>query len=510
MAVGCNYLVWHLHHFIGKTLNHTVTIAHESQLAAKPLKEDRDLTNGVKHLIDQIHWYIDTLPAFLTSHKDDPDSPGWTLQRQQMIALYQFSLEYQMRSICCCYKSHPIVIAMKIVNESLQRTRLMEDIVKHESIIDQFISPITYKETLKNVHQNTQAILGILNEIQNKHEQAKGFSANLKSESSEDRIGSPPRQTAGTFQWFLECSEFQDWLKGPCSLLLLSAESWCGKSVLARYLVREVFPPVETKIFEFCDGGQSKKRETIDAPSALNPEPAPLPADGIKNGTQKISDNLMSDTVEFFNLASENGQDRKMICVLDALDALDQCDLKNLSTFIENCLTNPRNQKTLKFLATTRPDKEILGLFKYFGPRYTHLSWNREDIKIGLRKDIITVVDKQFEIFNIPGSYDKIRKALGLDERYLSSHFWAEIVLSVLKELPCGNFSAKQWRRVMDSSLQERVPVFEKLLEPATTSGQQKLKSRLEVQEHPSYPTVKKLLRNHLQSLLGVPAKPQS
>jgi hypothetical protein len=311
----------------------------------------------------------------------------------------------------------------------------------------------------------------------------------------------------GTCQWIYEWAEFKEWLNGPGSLLLLSAEPWCGKSVLAKSLEKN--PPSkcseETICYYFPCGVNPAKALSpiIQTISSKEPE---LP----KNSQPAVD---LPDLSERFKSFKETFEDPKAGDVICVLDALDECDLGSLRDFVQNlkdsiCRT-PRKQGKLKFLATTRPEEYIFRIFENFEPPFfKHLPLPTDYIK----KDVDTVVNAGLEKLNLRSDRETIRQALYLDEYSESPYLWSDIVLEVLRELSRSTFQAKEWRDLRNTSSQEAFKHFRKFLEPfepsTTVTGQQMFKRHFKSHEHPSYATVKRLLSIHLKSVLT--SRPQS
>ena len=80
-----------------------------------------------------------------------------------------------------------------------------------------------------------------------KRKERNEFLRRLHTTPYEDRKNRNPKRGDGTCEWFTAHGLFRNWQAEISALLWVSADPGCGKSVLARYLVDDVFPSSATR-----------------------------------------------------------------------------------------------------------------------------------------------------------------------------------------------------------------------------------------------------------------------
>jgi len=189
----------------------------------------------------------------------------------------------------------------------------------------------------------------------------------------EDQKNRNDARTPGTCQWATSHSRFNNWVESQqSSLLILSADPGCGKSILTRYLVDEYLPEACSKqicYFFFKD----------DFPDQKNAEPAlqslihqllfhdsRLITDEEIRNLEKGSDQLINSfsylwpfLIQLIEKSSNSG--REVVCILDALD---ECEEKSRRRLIESLIdlyqSDSQTKRPVKFLVTSRPYDHIL------------------------------------------------------------------------------------------------------------------------------------------------------
>ncbi|CAH0038737.1 unnamed protein product [Clonostachys rhizophaga] len=141
-----------------------------------------------------------------------------------------------------------------------------------------------------------------------------------------------PERIAGTCEWFINHERFQHWQGTECSSLLwVSADPGCGKSVLAKYLVDSLFSGSNstTCFFFFKDALQ---------------------------GQSEVTDALRCLLYQIFHQQPTLLSNDVALC--RDLDALDECEERGRIQLLEalNKLYNTESPKfSLKILVTSRP-----------------------------------------------------------------------------------------------------------------------------------------------------------
>ncbi|MCJ1424372.1 hypothetical protein MMC29_002260 [Sticta canariensis] len=191
----------------------------------------------------------------------------------------------------------------------------------------------------------------------------------LTSNYREDKDRNEQR-VPGTCEWFLEHQKFLSWQqKDTASLLWVSADPGCGKSVLSRFLVDEVlsFDSQGSSVCYFFFKDDDANRQSgaqalcailhqlfVQKPELLKHAMSAYEKSGAEFRTmfQELWDILMK--------CASDSNIGKIICVLDALDECEKPardDLITQLTWLYSARNNTHGK--LKFLATSRPYHDI-------------------------------------------------------------------------------------------------------------------------------------------------------
>jgi hypothetical protein len=181
-----------------------------------------------------------------------------------------------------------------------------------------------------------------------------------------------PDRLIGTCQWFLQHDHFQKWRESNSpSLLWVSADPGCGKSVLSKSLADNDLKGTEacvTCYFFFKDDSKEQKSVT-SALSALLHQ--------LFSQKQLLIHHAMLDyTAEgnrlpqtfhkLWNILIKATTDLKageVVCILDALDECEESGryeiISALNAFYKKATSSKENLSKLKFLVTSRPYLDI-------------------------------------------------------------------------------------------------------------------------------------------------------
>jgi ankyrin repeat domain-containing protein 50 len=181
-----------------------------------------------------------------------------------------------------------------------------------------------------------------------------------------------PDRLEGTCQWFLRHNHFKKWRQSDsASLLWVSADPGCGKSVLSKSLVDMDLKGTESRItcyFSFKDDNDIQKRATsalsallhqlfIQKPSLIHHALLDYAAEGDR--LPQLFHKLWSILIK----AATDFKAGEVICVLDALDECEESGrygiITALNTFYRKVTSFELKSFQLKFLVTSRPYLDI-------------------------------------------------------------------------------------------------------------------------------------------------------
>ncbi|KFY69329.1 hypothetical protein V496_00331 [Pseudogymnoascus sp. VKM F-4515 (FW-2607)] len=176
----------------------------------------------------------------------------------------------------------------------------------------------------------------------------------------------------GTCQWFLRHPNYTGWRDSDgSSILWVSADPGCGKSVLSKLLVDKELQATKSRTtcyFFFKDDSDIQKTATSALCALLHQIFAQKPellGHAVVVFDQNKEERLMTSVNllwQILTTAAEDPQAGEIICILDALDECRHSELKlllqKLCSFYDERSRMPTNT-TLKFLVTSRPLQHI-------------------------------------------------------------------------------------------------------------------------------------------------------
>ncbi|KAI0466525.1 ankyrin repeat-containing domain protein [Xylaria cf. heliscus] len=191
----------------------------------------------------------------------------------------------------------------------------------------------------------------------------------LYATSYKDQKDRNPERVPGTCEWFIHHDRFIHWRdERTSSLLWVSADPGCGKSVLVKYLVDEVFPSTRTSTtcyFFFKDDLEDQKtienalrcilRQLLNQRKDLLSDELveKFEADGVA-----ISKSF-SELWHLLMIVVKHKDAGKVICLLDAFDECTEEGRVKLSRELNKLYKTESTAFTLKFLITSRPYASI-------------------------------------------------------------------------------------------------------------------------------------------------------
>jgi len=183
-----------------------------------------------------------------------------------------------------------------------------------------------------------------------------------------DRKERNPDRVPGTCQWFVSHGHFCKWRDSNSSTILwVSADPGCGKSVLAKHLIDSELPTSasRTTCYFFFKDDFEDQRSAKGAISCLLHQifvqrPA-LFSDAIIQRFDNYGEHLLESFLELWETLLMVSQDKSAGEIVCILDAFDECELQartELTRALCKFFGSP-NKSNLKFLLTSRPFGDI-------------------------------------------------------------------------------------------------------------------------------------------------------
>ena len=262
---------------------------------------------------------------------------------------------------------------------------------------------------------------------------------NAAKERNRDRI---PR----TCEWFASHQRFRTWKdSASSSMLLVSADPGCGKSVLAKHLVNTVLPTTDTRTtcyFFFKDDFEDQKPARNALSCILHQllvTRKQVFSDEILERFETSSQSMSSlhylwDTL----VAAANSQHAgEVVCILDAFDECKTEDQGPFARILRQFYAKSSSKASLKFLITSRPYTSILQGFQTpDGAKNTiiHLRGDDDEEVAKISREIDIFIDAEIE--HVPDlSPEKQQLLLQAIRRVPNrTYLWVHLTLDWIKK----------------------------------------------------------------------------
>ncbi|KAI9855703.1 MAG: hypothetical protein M1813_009665 [Trichoglossum hirsutum] len=255
-----------------------------------------------------------------------------------------------------------------------------------------------------------------------------------------------PSRIDGTCMWFLQHEKYLGWLeKEETSLLWVSGDPGCGKTVLSSFLVDELnssAPKSENVCFFFCDDKLEQRKDAKSILASLLHQILSKNHSLIKHARRQF-ENLGSHMVDqwktlwdIFEAVCADPQAGGIKCVIDALDECEEKSrgqlIKRLVSYFGRPKSKGPNRTFLKVLVTSRPYESIEEEFRDI----SNIRLKTENETENISTDIATVVKSKLDdLKSRTGCSERTRDEI---ERRLVKNadrtfLWVSLVLELLK-----------------------------------------------------------------------------
>ncbi|KUL81610.1 hypothetical protein ZTR_10658 [Talaromyces verruculosus] len=225
----------------------------------------------------------------------------------------------------------------------------------------------------------------------------------FKTSTYEKYKNNNPKRIEKTCAWVLDSEEYQQWWNAPRNdLLWISADPGCGKSVLARSLIDDIFrsydPNISIVYFFFKDNDEQNQLSTalcavLHQLFSNQRQLLQYALPSWESNGEKLTHET-EDLWRVFMEATTAPMAGKTICVLDALDECRVHDRGELIDKLRHFHAQYRSDKQnwLKFLATSRPYDDIKDRFQPITETSPKLHLRGENKNDQINKEINHVV----------------------------------------------------------------------------------------------------------------------
>lgn len=390
----------------------------------------------------------------------------------ELVQLYKWVLEYEARAACQFNRNTAIRIARNIV-EADGWAGIIESIKKSDLTCGRFISIVDAKDQrkgrtrlervlaeqdmmMKKLLQTSRDQDETNRNLWSKHQEWRQTDEErnchqvFRTSEYERHKSRNPDRVEETCKWFLGHHNFKQWLESEgSSLLWVSADPGCGKSVLSKSLIDHELrcTAFRTSCYFFFKDDNPDQKNVANALCALlhqlfSAKPIllkhALPEFGHNgNDMSRIFDALWRILVR----AAADPEAGEVICVLDALDECEESGrhelIERFRRFFDNPDKHEPNKTRLKFLVTSRPYVDIERRFKPLTSVFPTVRLAGEEETELISREIEKVIKaKVQEIGKSLDLNDSIRmtleaKLLGVAHR---TYLWLKLVFDVITE----------------------------------------------------------------------------
>jgi ankyrin repeat domain-containing protein 50 len=270
----------------------------------------------------------------------------------------------------------------------------------------------------------------------------------LRTSDYENHKARNPDRVSGTCQWFLQHQKFHNWLESKtASLLWVSADPGCGKSVLSKSLVDNELRSTESRTtcyFFFKDDDVGQKSATNSLCALLHQLFSQKPfliryaiPDFRREGANLPK--LFRKLWNILTMAAADPNSGDIICILDALDECEESGrfdlIDTLNGFYRN-VTSDVEKGTLKFLVTSRPYFDIERHFAQLTRHLPTIRLEGERESESISQEINLVIKNRVQIIGLELGLDDSQKVSLENELLRVTHrtyLWLKLIFEVIR-----------------------------------------------------------------------------
>jgi hypothetical protein len=396
-----------------------------------------------------------------------------------LTTLCSLILEFQARALCYLGE-HRVVQVLKDMFKQDGWDELLNAIEKSETSARSFTGLIDAEMMKRRFEEirSTQERDSVWHKMSAQDEKVNRCLRMLYACPYRDRKERNSERVPGTCEWFTNHSRFQDWNKNQSSSLLwVSADPGCGKSVLAKYLIDQVLPSTSkrTTCYFFFKDDFSDQKSVANAVCAILRQlflaKPRLLRDSILTEFETKGDTFVQSFLDLWSTLGSVAADQnagEIVCILDALDECQDGDLSQLIQALKVLYSANSGKSNLKFLLTSRPYGHIRREFWELEKRLPSIRLSGEnEIEVKkISKEIDLVIQSRVEYIGNKRSLEPYELTF-LQEQLMAvpnrTYLWVHLTLDVIENI--SGFTKGNVRRALQRIPQNVDDAYNRILE---------------------------------------------
>jgi len=396
-----------------------------------------------------------------------------------LTALYSCILEFQARAICYLWK-HSITRLFSDAFKQNGWTELLKTVKDTENTIGTYAAIIRDSDIAIRLEkiQTQQERSSEWDRLSNRDVRVKQFLNMLYTSNYRDGKNRNHNRVEGTCEWFTNHPLFHHWNESrKSSLLWVSADPGCGKSVLVKHLVDHILPTTSkrsTCYFFFKDDFTDQKSAANALCAILRQiflAKPHLVTDSILDKVDIDGNMFLKSFRDLWSTLISVATDRnagEIVCIIDALDECHDSERSLLIEAVKDFYSLDSDKLALKFLMTSRPYHHIRNEFRELESRLPtiHLSGEAEHEVEEISREIDLVIDSRVDEISTQKALEPAEGTF-LKEQLKSqpnrTYLWVTLTLEVVKSTP--GFTKGNVHRVITTIPHSVDEAYERILE---------------------------------------------
>jgi len=409
--------------------------------------------------------------------------------RTALLKIYTLILEYEARSVVHLTRSRLQRAALDTFKVNDWKA-LLSKIRESDLTCDHLSHALESEQLQRRFEDQYLQIQDMLRQIHARYEEERRKCHEIfRTTDYQGLKDQNPVKVEGTCEWFLNHPKYQNWLEqSKSSLLWVSADPGCGKSVLSRHLV-DLYSTYAGErqgsicYFFFKDNSKLTRSANHALCAILHQffaQKNVLIRHALtyfdQNGTHLTE--VFDDLWELFLTSATDPNSGAIICVLDALDECGEETRLPLIRKLSEFFSDPPLGTTLDFIITSRPYSAIGDAFFTNGLDANSIKLmgeNPEEME-EIRNEIRLVTQEKVRLFaelrQWKGIIDDthVRLQQRLDEIDNRTYLWVALIFPELQKN--AGTSRRQVLRIIDTLPRTVSEAYEKILSQSSDHAQ--------------------------------------